>query len=133
MDVLTVKALLTAEALARFEPGAYRFCADPGCDIVYFGDRSPTFRQADLRAEVWQKAAPGRRTFCYCFDEDEAGIAAEIARSGASAAIARVRAHIAAGRCACEIRNPRGVCCLGDVTAAVDRALKTGAVGSTRP
>ena len=34
-------------------------------------------------------------------------------------AVDRVRAHIAAGRCACEIRNPKGTCCLGDVIAAV--------------
>jgi hypothetical protein len=26
-----------------------------------------------------------------------------------------------AGRCACEVRNPRGACCLGDVAAVVKR------------
>ena len=35
-------------------------------------------------------------------------------------AVERVRAHISAGRCACEVRNPRGACCLGDVTNAVE-------------
>jgi len=58
---------------------------------------------------------------CYCFGESEASIRAEIEATGRSAAVERIREHIAAGRCACEIRNPRGACCLGDVTAAVKR------------
>ena len=35
--------------------------------------------------------------------------------------LVRIREHIAAQRCACDIRNPRGACCLGDVMAAVKR------------
>jgi hypothetical protein len=63
----------------------------------------------------------GARLVCYCFGENEADIRREIEEHGASRAVERVRAHIAAGRCACELRNPRGVCCLGDVIAAVKR------------
>jgi hypothetical protein len=59
---------------------------------------------------------------CYCFGESEASIRDEIAETGRSTAVERIRAHIAAGRCACELRNPRGACCLGDVIAAVARA-----------
>jgi hypothetical protein len=70
---------------------------------------------------VWQKELPGARTFCYCFGENEADIAREIVRTGQSAAVQRVRAHIAGKRCACEVRNPRGTCCLGDLMAAVER------------
>jgi hypothetical protein len=35
--------------------------------------------------------------------------------------VARIREHIAAQRCACDVRNPRGACCLGDVMAAAKR------------
>ena len=28
----------------------------------------------------------------------------------------QIRAHQLAGRCACEIHNPQGACCLGNVT-----------------
>jgi hypothetical protein len=41
--------------------------------------------------------------------------------TGRTMAIERVREHIAATRCACDIRNPRGACCLGDLIAAVKR------------
>lgn len=121
VDELTVKALLTETALRRFEPGAYRFCPDAACVVVYVGTAGNVFRTDDLRVPVWQKAPAGQRTICYCFGENEADIRADIAQTGASHAVQRVRDHIAAGRCACEVRNPRGACCLGDVADAVTR------------
>jgi hypothetical protein len=64
----------------------------------------------------------GVNLVCYCFGESEASIRQEIETDGRSSAVARIRGHIAAGRCACEVKNPRGVCCLGDLIAAVRRA-----------
>jgi hypothetical protein len=113
--------MLTTLALARYGHHAYRFCSDPQCSVVYFGEDGTVFTTSDVRERVSQKEPPGRRTVCYCFGENEAEIAAEIERRGYSDAVERVRTHIAAGRCACEIRNPRGACCLGDVIAAVER------------
>ena len=122
VEELTIKALVTELALRRFEPGVYRFCPDPSCDVVYFSEAGSTFTKQDVRVPVWQKEQPGQRTVCYCFDENEAAIAAELRDTGRSGSVERVRGHIAAHRCACEVRNPRGVCCLGDVIAAVQRA-----------
>lgn len=119
IDLQTVKALLTEQALARFEPADYRFCADARCDVVYFSGTGARFGTADLRVPVWQKQPSGRRLVCYCFGESEDSIRAEIELTGRSLAVQRIRDHITAGRCACEVRNPRGKCCLGDVTAAV--------------
>jgi len=114
-----VKALLTEQALARFEPADYRFCADPRCDVVYFANHESRFSTADVRVPVWQKLPPGIRLVCYCFGESEASISAEVQLTGRSLAVQRIREHITAGRCACEVRNPRGACCLADVMAAV--------------
>lgn len=125
VDVQTVKALLTTVALQRVEPRTYRFCPDPACEVVYFDDRGHTFSKADLRVRVWQKQPEGDRVLCYCFGENESDIRAEIAVGGYSRAAERVRTHIQAGRCACEIRNPRGTCCLGDVSTAVKRLVAT--------
>lgn len=122
VEELTVKALLTEQALRRYERGSYRFCSEAACDIVYFSESGHAFTKQDLRVPVWQKEPPGRRTVCYCFDETESAMAVECRETGHSHAVQRVRAHIAAGRCACEVRNPRGACCLGDVIAAVERA-----------
>ena len=121
VESVTVKAMLTAAALARYEHHAYRFCHDAGCSVVYFGEDGTVFTTSDVRERVWQKEPPGLRTVCYCFGENESDIAAEIRSRGRSDAVNRIRTHIAARRCACEIRNPRGVCCLADVVAAVER------------
>jgi len=118
----TVKALLTPVAMRHVTHGTHRFCADASCDVVYFSDDGRMYRTADLRVKVWHKQPPGARVVCYCFGENEADILVEIEATGASEAVQRVRAHIASARCACKIRNPRGVCCLGDVSAAVTRA-----------
>jgi hypothetical protein len=121
VEPATVKALLTSIALARFAASLFHFCAGPECGVVYFSDDGQVFRTADVRVAVWEKQPPGARTVCYCFGENEADMRREIERDGRTAAVERVRAHIAARRCACEVRNPRGACCLGDVMAAVKR------------
>ena len=121
LDRHTVKALLKESALRRLLPGEYRFCPDAGCDVVYFSADGSGFTTADVRVPVWQKLPSGSRPICYCFGESEASIRSEFVLTGVSKAVERIREHISAGRCACEIRNPRGACCLGDVTAAVTR------------
>lgn len=121
VELLTIKALLTEPALRRLNTVAHRFCPDPSCEVVYFDAEGASYVKDDLRVPVWQKEPFGERTVCYCFGESEATICAEMQTTGRSEATERVRAHIAAGRCACEVRNPRGACCLGDVAAAVKR------------
>lgn len=121
----TVKALLTPSALRRLTLVDHRFCPDPGCPVVYFGTDGTTYATEDLRSPVWHKEPFGDRMVCYCFGESEGAIRTEIEITGYSEAVGRVRAHIAAGRCACEIRNPQGRCCLGDVMAAVTRMRQT--------
>ncbi len=121
VDLQTVKALLTETSLRRLTLGDYRFCADAACPVVYFNANGTCFAPTDIRVPVWHKEPFGARSICYCFGESEATIREEIKASGRSLAAERVREHIAAGRCACEIRNPRGACCLSDVIAAVKR------------
>lgn len=119
VQLQTVKAMLTETALRRVELTHYRFCGDPACAVVYFGDADEHFDRQDVRVPVWQKEPPGARLLCYCFGETESGIRTELQELERTEAIDRIRAHISAQRCACEIRNPRGACCLGDVMAAV--------------
>lgn len=116
MDLATIKALLTPDALAQLEMVTFRFCPEPACDTVYFSETGQVFRVTDVRVPVWQKLPPGDRLLCYCFGATER----DLIRDGA-AILTQVRAHIGERRCACEVRNPRGSCCLGDLTAALAR------------
>jgi len=121
VQLQTVKALLTEVALRRVRLTHYRFCANPACDTVYFGDAGDQFGADDIRVPVWQKQPSGTPPLCYCFGETESGIRSELLEHGRTDVVARIREHISAQRCACDIRNPRGACCLSDVTAAVTR------------
>lgn len=117
VDRITLKALLKPEALARLSPGAYRFCGTPECSFVYFRPDS-TFERRDLTVPVFQKELPGGRTICYCFAITEEDIARELAERGRSSAAERVSRLVKDERCACEVRNPQGTCCLGNVASA---------------
>lgn len=128
VDLLTVKALLSERALRSVRQGPYQFCPDPSCEVVYFDREGQLFFAADVRVPVWQKQPPGARMVCYCFGENEAAMARELAETGRCDAPLRVREHVAAGRCACEVRNPRGACCLGDVMKAVASLEAAGSV-----
>jgi hypothetical protein len=119
--LLTVKSLLTAIALARMTPALpFYVCLEPTCPVVYFTNEGLEYTRTDVRAVPWQKEPIGHRRFCHCFDENEPSMLRELAETGRCDAVQRVRDLIVADRCACEVRNPRGTCCLGDVMKAVD-------------
>jgi hypothetical protein len=121
VGLLTAKSLLTEMALARLTPAQLYFCLDPSCSVVYFTVDGQVYTTNDIRVAVWQKEPAGCRRICYCFDENEESMMRELVERGRCAAVQRVRDHIAADRCACEVRNPRGTCCLGDLMKAVAR------------
>lgn len=120
VDPITLKALLVPEALRRGIPPAPRFCATRDCPIVYFDAASAvTFREADVSVRVYAKHPEEADVpVCYCFGFSLRMIHEEAKREGASAASQQIRAELKAGHCACEVRNPKGTCCLGDVVAA---------------
>jgi len=131
VDRQTVKALLTEAALGRLTQAEYRFCSHAGCKVVYFAADGRRFSTSDVRVPVWQKLPFGDRPVCYCFGESEASIRVELEATGRSLAVERIREHITAQRCACELRNPRGACCLGDMMGAV-RRVEAAVVPETR-
>lgn len=124
VDTLTLKALL-AVPLTELKGDHYRFCGEPECPTVYYrlGDDGPrAFREPQLRERVHQKhPVDGDVPVCYCFRHTPDTIREEVLVTGQSTAVRRVTAGIQAGKCACEIRNPQGSCCLGNVRAAVRR------------
>jgi len=121
VQLQTVKGLLKEIALRRIQLTPYRFCSNAACGVVYFGDAGDRFGTGDIRVPVCHKQMAGSRLLCYCFGETEAVIRGELLQSGRAEVVDRIREHIAADRCACDIRNPRGACCLGDAIAAVKR------------
>jgi hypothetical protein len=136
VDRITVKAMLRPEALMRLAASEHRFCPTPECPVVYFGF-DEIFDREEIVVPVFQKEPAGDRTVCYCFGVSESDIRRETAETGRSTAGDRVTALVKAERCACEVKNPQGSCCLGNIAAvtaearAADRAPEAAAARTT--
>ncbi|MFN8092218.1 MAG: (2Fe-2S)-binding protein [Vicinamibacteria bacterium] len=122
VGLITLKALLRPAALERLSVGDHYFCATAACPVVYFG-AGDVFPHEDVLVPVFQKEPPGRRTVCYCFDVGEDQVRAEVETTGASVSAERITGLVRDERCACELRNPQGGCCLGNVRAIARSAL----------
>ncbi len=118
VDTQTVKALLRLP-LNVLRSAEYRFCPDPDCPAVYYSaDGTQTFTEADLRERVFQKHPEDAEVFvCYCFQHTVGEV-----RTRGAAVIDEITQGVKAGQCACDIRNPQGSCCLGNVRSLLSNS-----------
>lgn len=120
----TVKALLSV-SLRQVQSVEYLFCKTHACPVVYFSaDNEHTFTVAQVRERVFQKEPDADDVFvCYCFRHTVGDI-----RSAASDDRAKIVDNINAGikaeQCACDLRNPQGSCCLGNVGSLIKQLEK---------
>jgi hypothetical protein len=124
VDMLTVSSLVRQLPLGM--PNTeYYFCEAADCDVVYFpfNSQAPLFRRADLLVRVGSKETEDPIPVCYCFGFTREDIQKEITETGESTVANRISAEVKAGNCACEVKNPSGKCCLGDVTRIVTDKL----------
>jgi len=122
---LTLGALLKPEHRAQIPVyDEFCFCRTPTCDVVYFLSDKILFRKNDLSVRVGLKEP---RDFtvpvCYCFGWTPEKIWAEIKNTGNSTVIDQIKIQVKSGNCYCEVTNPQGSCCLGNVSQAVKEAL----------
>lgn len=117
----TVKALLSV-SLRVVQDVEYLFCRTQSCSIVYFtSDGSQTFTTQHVRERVYQKEPEVESVFvCYCFRHTVGEVHAA-SSEGRAAIVDDVNAGIQAGQCACDLRNPQGSCCLGNLRGLVKR------------
>src|SRR5712692_1743414 len=115
-------SLATVGSMAKTEVEAsklgretYQLCRTPDCPVVYFAP-GIAIEKTELRVPVNFKEKSYDGPVCYCFSHTVASIRAEIQSKGRSMAPAIITREIRAGRCACEVKNPAGTCCLGDVS-----------------
>lgn len=125
----TVKALLSV-TLREVQNGEYLFCSNRDCPVVYFSTAGqPTFTTEHIRELVYQKE-PDRDdvSICYCFKHTVGEIRAASPETRASI-LEDINAGIAADQCACDLRNPQGSCCLGNVRARIKQLESPSGAG----
>jgi hypothetical protein len=117
--------LATVGAMAKTEVEAvklsaleYKICRNRDCPVVYYA-REIQIEKSELRVPVNFKERNYEGPVCYCFNHTVASIRAEITSIGHPTAQAMITQQVKAARCACEVKNPAGTCCLGDVIQAV--------------
>ena len=124
VDMQTVKAMLNLplNVLRNVE---YRFCSDPDCPTVYYSaDGVQTFAEIDLRERVYQKHPQDAGVYvCYCFQHRVGEVAVEGKRI-----TTQINKGIEDGQCACDVRNPQGNCCLGNVHTLIKRIEKDASI-----
>lgn len=121
IQLITLKSLLKSEALENLEPEqSYSFCSSSQCPVVYFSNHGHAFTNDDLKVPVFQKDTNSEVPICYCFNWTRQRIQTEIEQQGESQAVASITAHVKAGRCGCEVNNPQGACCLGNVRRVLE-------------
>ncbi|MBI5287488.1 MAG: hypothetical protein HY873_00780 [Chloroflexi bacterium] len=121
MESQTLKGLL-AVPLTQLRDVEYRFCRTLDCAVVYFSvDGVQQFAEDAIRERVFQKhAADDAALVCYCFRHTVGVVRSQRGGTNSGDVVAAIQAGIQAGQCACDIRNPQGSCCLGNVRAVAD-------------
>ncbi|HSM70112.1 MAG TPA: hypothetical protein VK851_01085 [Anaerolineales bacterium] len=121
----TVRAMVSV-SLREVEDDNYLFCKTETCPIVYFSSNGVrSFDDEQIREKVYQKQPDSEDVFvCYCFRHTVGEI--RTAPSKARTAILDdINQGIRAKQCACDLRNPQGSCCLGNVNGIIKQIEKS--------
>lgn len=127
---ITLESLLKPEAKASLTPQPYYFCDAPDCDTVYvsaLADHLITKDQLIVRVGIKETEDP--IPLCYCFDFDRRAVREDIRSKGLTDIPKIITQRVKAGECRCEVTNPSGTCCLGNVYRAVKQAQAMKAQG----
>jgi hypothetical protein len=120
----TLEHLLKPEKLGALRGAQYYYCKEPICTVVYFSNEDvPFFSIGDVAVKVFAKDQGDEVPVCYCFDWTRGRIKHEIEATAQSTAALEIAREIKAGDCACDVKNPKGECCLGDVNLFVKETM----------
>ena len=101
----------------------YYFCNGSDCDVVYvsaLGDHIITKDMLNVRVGIKETEDPV--PVCYCFGYARKDIEDDIRLKGQTDIQTIITGRVRAGECRCEVTNPSGGCCLGEVAKAIKKA-----------
>ena len=117
----TLEHLLTRETKNHLDTlEAFYYCTTPACAVIYFRDQT-VLTQKDVMVTVGCKEGAEPQTVCYCFGWTGEKIRRDFEERGRTSALDDIKAKMKDPGCSCEILNPSGGCCLGDVTKTIKR------------
>ena len=129
----TIRAILKRGAATPLLALQRRFCKTRTCKVLYYGADGRFVEKDAAVVRIGVKETEDPIPLCYCFNFSRADVRREVTQTGSSSIPARIAAEVKAGRCACEVKNPSGTCCLGEVNKAVRDAKETISARSQLP
>lgn len=120
VDWTTVAALTSGRVPPQQD---FRLCRDPECEVVYFGSKEAVLAADDLNVVPGFKNGSAGLV-CYCFLHRTSDIERQLGESGTTDILESIKYEVQAGNCACEVRNPSGKCCLGEVQKTIQSLEK---------
>lgn len=123
VEKITLNSFVQEPALETMEsPDGFYFCETPTCEIVYFNNEQQVYlHKEEVKVRVGIKETENPVPICYCFGWTQEMIFEQIKQRGYSTAVQEISAKVKAGECACDIKNPSGRCCLGNIYKLVRR------------
>jgi hypothetical protein len=115
----TVVHHVKSKKLSCVDTNEYKFCPSENCPVVYYSVAGSVFTVEDVRELITAKVSGDARPVCYCFGFTEGFIRQEIEQTGKSTVPMQVTQFIKEKLCVCEVRNPAGACCLGEINRTV--------------
>ncbi|AXQ50905.1 putative iron-sulfur cluster-binding metallochaperone [Lysinibacillus fusiformis] len=117
VKLITLKSLLKPSALETLNAKKnHYFCSNADCDVVYFDTNNKKYFVSDIKVAVYQKEDSTTTPVCYCFDWTKVKLKEYVENELTSNPVDHIRENIKENRCGCEVNNPQGSCCLGNVT-----------------
>jgi hypothetical protein len=121
----TVAHLVEPEKREGIRNVQYYYCMKQSCEVVYYSNENvPFFTADDVEVKVYAKDSGDDVPVCYCFDWTRGRIKQQIIETGKSSAALEIAGEVKAGNCVCDVKNPKGQCCLGDVNAFVKETMR---------
>jgi hypothetical protein len=125
VEDIVLKSLIYGSKLQAIKnlKGFY-FCETPTCKVIYFNNEQQMYvYKVDVKIRVGIKETQPPIPLCYCFGWTQEKIFNQIKILGYSTAVPEISAKVKARECACEIKNPSGRCCLGEVNKVVKKGM----------
>ncbi|MCM3598166.1 (2Fe-2S)-binding protein [Metabacillus idriensis] len=122
VKIITLKSMLKPTALESLNADLiHYFCSSEECNTVYFNTDKKTYSLSEIKVSVHHKDNSLTVPVCYCFDWTKEKIKQSIEKGLSPNPVEHIRQNIKENRCGCEVNNPQGSCCLGNVTTFINQ------------
>lgn len=118
VDLMTVQAMVRDISIINNHENFY-VCESSNCPVAYYSEQTQ-IEENMLREKIFAKH-PNTATqlVCYCFQHSVADI-----QTTPTQIVNSISFYVKAKQCACQFRNPKGKCCLGDVAKVAKASPK---------